>query len=487
MAFNRLTTNTTTTGTGYFVVGGQGASLASASTITVTDSVHEVTGSTTINTISGGVAGMGLFLIRPAGATWALGSSGNIDATPTATDDRYTLLVTPDGSNWYGPSGFDSAIISFTPYGHIAATTLQGAIQELVDEKTNTPNLTEDTTPDTAADFLTTWDTSASAYKKVKPQNLGALLKTGGTLTGVVLFPNGTAAAPSLALSGDSDTGIFGDSSNSRLIFSSNGTARAQIGTTSLRLNSSHNVGWSTTADPTATADLTLARGAARRLDIAAEGTNPAAVRIQGNGTTATRYLALSNDGTDGIISVPLGDLNVDAATNLNLKIGGTTQWAMTSSALAPATTNVETLGTSSAFIKDAYVSTSVQGTRTKDLVEGNATAFVQIAVASGSEVSGHVEYRVYANQNSSNLQVRSGMLFFRCVNVAGTETVVLTTVGDDVAVSGGTLTNSFDVDTSPTNAFNIRANATSSLAQTTLNISYRVSISSGTATVTPQ
>lgn len=105
MAATRLTTSTTTAAGNYFIVGGQGATLASASTITITDSFHEVSGAVTINTINGGVAGQGLFLYRPTGATWALGSGGNIKATADTTAERTILLVTPNGTTWYGPSG----------------------------------------------------------------------------------------------------------------------------------------------------------------------------------------------------------------------------------------------------------------------------------------------------------------------------------------------------------------------------------------------
>lgn len=476
------------------MLGGQGSTLTSATSITITDSIHEVSGSAAIATINGGVAGQGLFLIRPTGATWTLTTGGNINATNTATDARYTLLITPDGSTWYGASGLDAAILTFTPYGHIAATTVQGAIQELVDEKTNTPNLTEDTSPDPAADFICMYDTSASAYKKVKPQNLGALAKTGGTMTGVILVGDGTVSAPSIALSGDTDTGLYGASGTAQIRLANNGADTFLVGTGAVQLATGHYLGWAPGATITATADIQVKRNAARRLDITADSTNAASVRILGNGTTATRYLSLSNDGTDGTISVPLGNIYIDAATNTQFKIGGTSEWTLTSSALAPTTTNADTLGTSSLLVKDAYVSTSIQGTRSKDLTEGNPTGFVRISVAQDSYVSGYVDYVIYARQNASNAQARAGVVHFVAINLAGTESVTLfrpdgqTTVDnttDAVVVSGGTLTNTFTA-TGGTDAFDINANATSSLAQVTLLIQYRVVITSGVATVTP-
>ena len=102
MAATRLTTSTTTVAGNYFITGGQGATIASASSIAVTNSFHQVTGSTTINTITGGLPGMGLFLYRPTGSSWALGTSGNIEAGAATLAERIVLLVTPDGNTWYG-------------------------------------------------------------------------------------------------------------------------------------------------------------------------------------------------------------------------------------------------------------------------------------------------------------------------------------------------------------------------------------------------
>ena len=112
MAATRLTTSTTTVAGNYFIIGGQGASLASADSIAVTDSFHQITGSTEVNSITGGVAGMGLFLYRATGATWALGTTGNIKASATTFTERTMLLVTPDGTTWYGMALAQSVVAS---------------------------------------------------------------------------------------------------------------------------------------------------------------------------------------------------------------------------------------------------------------------------------------------------------------------------------------------------------------------------------------
>ena len=122
-----------------------------------------------------------------------------------------------------------------------------------------------------------------------------------------------------------------------------------------------------------------------------------------------------------------------------------------------------------------------------KTLTESSATAFAQVAVASGASVAGRVDYQICAD-DSTDFQTRSGSVHFSGVNKAGTETATLGTVlNESVAASTGTLTVTFDTDTSPTNAFTIRANAVSSLTQTTLKIIYRVELFGPQVTVTPQ
>lgn len=131
----------------------------------------------------------------------------------------------------------------------------------------------------------------------------------------------------------------------------------------------------------------------------------------------------------------------------------------------------------------------SVQGKMaTKTLTESVATAFVRVAVPQGTCVGGCVHYTIEAN-NGVDFQARSGILPFAAVNKAGAETVSVGTpdaASEVVAVSAGTLTNTFTA-TAGTDTVDILADATSSLAQTTLRISYRVEMySNAVVAVTP-
>lgn len=133
----------------------------------------------------------------------------------------------------------------------------------------------------------------------------------------------------------------------------------------------------------------------------------------------------------------------------------------------------------------------SVQGKMgTKALTEGVPTAFVRISVPQGTAVAGFVKYAVEAN-DGVDFQMRTGLLPFAMVNKSGAETGAAATVStatETVAVSAGTLT--MGVWTFVSNAadtLDILADATSSLAQTTLRINYSVELyGNAIVTVTP-
>jgi len=126
-------------------------------------------------------------------------------------------------------------------------------------------------------------------------------------------------------------------------------------------------------------------------------------------------------------------------------------------------------------------------GAQTKTLTESSATNFVQISVGTSSYIGGTIYYTVYSNEDNLEYQVRSGSFNFSAYNESDAETINIgTVVNESYAASSGTLSVTFDASTSPTNAFFLRANAVSSLGQTTLQMKYRVVIN-GSATVIPQ
>ena len=112
-----------------------------------------------------------------------------------------------------------------------------------------------------------------------------------------------------------------------------------------------------------------------------------------------------------------------------------------------------------------------------KTLTETVATAFARLTIASGSSGGANIDYCIEAN-DSTDFQSRCGSLPVAAVNKAGTITCTVGTVAastEVVAVSVGTLTNTFTCTDSGTNFLDIKADATSSLTQTTLRINYFV------------
>lgn len=127
------------------------------------------------------------------------------------------------------------------------------------------------------------------------------------------------------------------------------------------------------------------------------------------------------------------------------------------------------------------------KGTATaKALTESSATIFATVTVPSGGRIGGFVEYTIDAD-DATDFQARSGVLPFSAVNKAGTITCTVGTVSaatEVVAVSTGTLTNTFTCADATGNVMNLLANSVSSLTQTTLEIRPVVHVF-GSATVT--
>jgi hypothetical protein len=132
------------------------------------------------------------------------------DGDPLNAGDIYfnttlSIMRVYTGTAWvaaYVPG--DAVNISFTPYSTIAATNVQNAVQELTDEKLNL---------------------------------------TGGTLTGALVNPLGSAAAPSLTFTGDVNTGIYSPGAD-QVAISTAGSGR-------LFVDASGNVGINTASNLT--------------------------------------------------------------------------------------------------------------------------------------------------------------------------------------------------------------------------------------------
>lgn len=148
----------------------------------------------------------------------------------------------------------------------------------------------------------------------------GNLAVTGtSTFTGVSSFGDGTAAAPSITFTADTNTGLF-RVNDEVLGFSASGGGIAEIATTGLFASSTSFIGFLSGALNTS-ADTILTRDAANVLALK-NSTTAQTVRIYGT-TTNSQYLQLTHNGTNGIITTSggtfgFGTHTTSAGTNIN-------------------------------------------------------------------------------------------------------------------------------------------------------------------------
>lgn len=281
-----------------------GTTVASATSISFANcnSAVILSGSTPIQTITDFEAGE-VFVVRPAaGASITFVTGGNIARAATLLQNL-TYVLWNDGGTIYPMVIHNAVDIPFTPDGTISATNVQAAIVEVRNE---------------------------------------AVLKAGDTMTGPLLIGDGTSANPSLALSGDTNSGWRGNSTNKYWVFVSDGTDVLMLDANLVRLGSSGTIEFSATTDPTAALDLFLKRGGARRIDVQGDGTNASGLRVWFDGTTQTKYWDISGTATytyvsntgNSIVNVPTGSSHDFRVNNTSALIVGAA-----SATMSPATT----------------------------------------------------------------------------------------------------------------------------------------------------
>lgn len=198
------------------------------------------------------------------------------------------------------------------------------------------------------------------------------------------------------------------------------------------------------------------------------------------DGTAAAPSIAWASDA-DGSGT----GLYRSGANDISFAINGSQAWLINNLFnLTPGATNTRDIGSTSLQLNDSFFSKSIQGSRTKTLVETSATGFVTIAVANSTAIAGRVVYSIRAS-DATDAQGLTGELFFSAVATsAGAVTAAISDQHILNPVSTGTLTNTM-TNTTAANLITLLANATSSLTQTTLRIDYRVELMGNTAAVT--
>jgi len=131
---------------------------------------------------------------------------------------------------------------------------------------------------------------------------------------------------------------------------------------------------------------------------------------------------------------------------------------------------------------------------RLADQVKGSlpdnvATTFATMAVASGSHVSGIIQYAIYASDAGGDLQVEANTVPFVAANKAGTITCDIGTTPASFnaqVVTAGTLSVDFTCADAGSNVLNLKITSDTSLTTTTHEIHYTLFLNE-TAVVTPQ
>lgn len=221
-------------------------------------------------------------------------------------------------------------------------------------------------------------------------------------------------------------------------------------------------------------------------------GANDVVIRSQGTAATSGGEFLADAPNVQGYMAAYGASV---AGTRFGVPIAGAVMYETFGSSVTAAVYGTNTvdpviLGTN-ALQREHFVPSA------KTLTAGAATSVVSIAVASGTIGGGSVDYTVQAD-DATDYQARSGRVSWQVVNKAGTETCVVsgfdgtanpieTQDGSSLAGSSGTLTYTWGVDTTGSNACALTLNAVSSLTETTLNIFYTVRRHHGTGTITPQ
>jgi hypothetical protein len=154
----------------------------------------------------------------------------------------------------------------------------------------------------------------------------------------------------------------------------------------------------------------------------------------------------------------------------------------------SPVANDTLQLGQATAAFTNAYILRSVQGSKSKALVDNTATAFVRLAVADDDYEACGLIWTAYAEDSDTDArQVRTGRTMVAILNNSGTESAVFSTGDEAVNVTAGTMTCTFDA-AGGTNTIDLRATCNTSLdaAAETLTFEYRLDCPS-TVTVTPQ
>lgn len=236
---------------------------------------------------------------------------------------------------------------------------------------------------------------------------------------------------------------------------------------------------------------------------------NRASLPLTGGTITGTTTFNGPARFSDGTLSAPAITFAADtdtgvyrsAANQIEVVLGAVSvlgfnpNYLYVTASIWPAANDTYELGSFSFgyYWRTLGLTRSIQGSKTKALTEGAATAFTRIAVPQTAGVNfagGEVIYTVYETDGTDST-VLTGVAKFNCANKAGTETCSAIVDAQTTAVSTSgvdTLACTITAVTGLTDVIDLAANCTDTgtMTQTTLNILARLDMPQPN-TVTPQ
>jgi hypothetical protein len=422
--------------------------------------------------------------------TWTLPNvSGTVITTGdtgTVTNDmlagsialsKLTITGTPDGTQFLRDDG-SWQTVNLSAYLPLAGGTLTGALA-ITQGAANTGLLSSTgysltgSNATSALDIAGTLNTSGNpnvlqvAMTTTAAGSTTALARFLGTTTGnanvfAVLAPVANAqASAAIQIGAGSFCGEYTASSSLWFGFSSNKfTGRFAIDSIGVSVANNGYYAFGGDAFASSSCDLFIRRDAAARLQLGTDSATPISQQIKtadGSGSN----IAASNLTLGGSLSTGTGAggdvIEVTSMSGSSGTSANTTQ------------TRRQTIG------------------RFINLTEGTATNVASIALPSGKVTGGTATLTVWASDGTDH-QALTSEIRFSAVNKAGTLTATTSQTDGTTAASAGTLTVTYDATASGANLL-LRANATSSLTQTTLRCRLVITALNGddVQTVTPQ
>ena len=416
------------------------------------------------------------------------------------TDHRFNYLPDAEDKTF--------ALTSQTD-GTITASDVTGLAASATADTTNASNITSGSLSlsrlaqaTATTGQVITWTGTAWA----PATSSGGLPLTGGTMTGVLALPTGSVSAPAINF-GSSGTGWYASAAN-LLDGSINGTRRFALSADKLVITGAESGG--RVLDLTSvngTAFFTVTGGGALFINGAAYFTG-GEVRGAQSGNSSNYCGMLYDSGSALAVIRPSTttlQIGAGASSPTAYLIRGASARAGTDSnasgaALGHAGGNSTGTGNGGDYYTATYMTGSSGSTantlqtrshtiaRFINLTEGTATNVASIALASGKVLGGSATITVWAS-DGTDYQALTSQVRFSAVNKAGTITASASQTNAALATaSAGTLTVTYDTSTNGNNVL-LRANATSSLTETTLRCRLVITALNGDdiQTVTPQ